>query len=83
MTTISQSEAKWGMKVLLTDPDPEYSIGRANPKTGTKWECEGTISSVDSGTISVDWDNGDHNGYKGGELSPSGGGICVDLWEDI
>jgi len=83
MSTLSWKECKAGMRVLLTDPDPEYDIGPANPRVGTQWECIGTIDEESGGSIGVLWDNGNHNGYKDNELSPACGGICIDLWEDI
>jgi hypothetical protein len=83
MSTLSYGDCEVGMKVMLTDPDPEYDIGSSNPKAGTIWECDGTITEHGSGSISVDWDNGSHNGYKDNELSPVNGGICLDLWEGI
>lgn len=63
-----------GAKVKLTHPDPSYSLGRNNPKTGTKWECEGTYDGGDH----VQWDNGSSNSYKSGELSAADG--CISIW---
>jgi len=46
------------IRVVLSKPDPEYDIGRNNPKTGTEYECEGTVDRID-GTSPVYYDGDD------------------------
>ena len=64
-----------GSKVKLTNADPGYSINGSNPLVGTKWECVGVY--VGEGT--VEWENGQQNSYKNGELSLEND-KCVDIW---
>ncbi len=45
-------------------------LGPGNPLIGSKYECEGTISGVNSrvNRISVNWDNGTTNFYAEDDL---------------
>lgn len=74
-------EIEIGLLVVLTKPSRSYIIGPSNPKTGTSWECVGEVTEVYDGRIDVKWENGSHNTYKGGELSPAGGGRCKSIWD--
>jgi len=71
------------MKVLLTHPDKNYSIGSNNPAINTKWECEGVIVEKHEGTVDVSWSNGNRNVYKAGELSVVTDGAYIDIWQEI
>ena len=82
MTTLKAHNCKTGMRVLLTNPDPGYNIGASNPAAGTDWEQIGTVTDYGSHSISVNWDNGNHNCYKSNELSLANGGICQSIWKD-
>lgn len=69
------------MRVILTHPDPNYSIGESNPAVNSPWECTGTIVCVDRyNEITVKWDNGYSNIYKNNELSISHDGQCIPIW---
>lgn len=35
------------IRVVLSNPDPDYHIGKGNPKANTPYQCEGTVSRVD------------------------------------
>ncbi len=80
MSTLRCEDCKKGMRVKLTDPDPDYSIGVNNPAVGSIHECSGVIRHVEGGSINVAWDNERQNNYKNGELSSSCEGICVSIW---
>lgn len=67
-----------GDRVVLTNADPDYSIGSSNPLVGTKFECAG----VYKGDGMVDWENGFSNGYKSRELTLVNES-CVDIWPEI
>jgi hypothetical protein len=76
-----------GDRVILTNPDPGYTIHERNPTVGSRWFCGGKILNpgVDGEYISVRWDNGERNSYKDYELSfeeDFNVGICVSLWEN-
>lgn len=82
-TRVYAKSAAVGMLVLLKYPDPMYSIGKNNPKLGTKYECSGKITDIGFyGNVRVRWDNGYENSYKDGELiiidNPIG--FCEDIW---
>jgi hypothetical protein len=80
MVISNQKNASVGMRVMLTNPDKEYTIDHANPLVGTKWECRGTIDMLSKDRIMVRWDNGHTNSYKFGELSTSFDGVCKSIW---
>ena len=64
------SECVVGNIVILTHPNPGYSIGTTNPKINTRYYCEGVIHSIrDNETIEVLWNNGSVNYYRSGEIS--------------
>ena len=70
-----------GTRVILTNPDADYDIGRNNPKVGTTWECVGSITDYSNSRVDVMWDNGRSNSYKDRELSPACEGRCKSIWE--
>jgi Mib_herc2. len=85
MKTLKYSEASKGMRVVLTNPDSGYTIGKNNPEVGTIWECDGVIYSCTGSTINVSWNNGNSNSYKSGELSEIHDsslceGRCKSIW---
>jgi hypothetical protein len=71
-----------GMRVLLTNPDKNYTIGSANPLFCSKWECVGTVMDQGGGNAHVIWDSGYSNGYKDYELSLDRGGRCKSIWDE-
>lgn len=82
MKTLLCSELKRNMRVILTKPDEDYTIGLGNPVVGSKWECEGTVTEYSYEDASVRWDNGHSNGYKDNELSLADRieGRCKSIW---
>ena len=72
---ITSNNCKRGARVLLTNPDPNYNIGRINPVRGSGFECTGIITDCTGGThsgsysIRVKWANGFVNSYKPNELT--------------
>ncbi len=80
METVRCRDLKRGMRVLLTKPDRGYTICDTNPLVGTEWECTGTVDTHGSSSVSVDWDNGNHNSYKDNELSLVHEGRCKSIW---
>lgn len=80
MKTLKCKELRKGMRVLLSKPDEEYTIGKSNPLVGTEWECTGTIYTYGNTSVTVDWDNGKHNSYKDNELSLSHEERCKSIW---
>jgi len=86
MTLLNRYNWKNGAKVVLTHPDPSYSIGPANPKQGTEYACDGILTQAGGSSCHVDWRNGCSNGYKEGELSlaeESASGNCGSIWNNI
>lgn len=73
-------DAGVGTRVVLTNPDKEYTIDSSNPLVGTKWECHGKIEMISRDRIMVRWDNYHTNSYKFGELSTTCEGICKSIW---
>jgi len=54
-----------------------HGKGPGNPLKGSKYECQGTItteSKEDGLYIGVQWDNGTHNSYSFGDLCQANGG---------
>lgn len=43
-------------------------LGPGNPLIGSKYECEGTVTYLRLGRISVGWDNGTKNFYGEDDL---------------
>jgi hypothetical protein len=82
MSELTYSELRKGMHVTLTNPSPDYTIGKGNPKVGTKWECVGKVVEMCDGSIDVRWENGAFNTYKSRELSVAHGGRCKSIWEE-
>jgi hypothetical protein len=82
-TLLKRNQCSVGMIVKLTHPDSSYSLGPANPRIGTEWECTGRITEVYGDTINVSWKNGFTNSYKDNELSLLSLSSCIDLWEEI
>ena len=80
METIRCKDMRMGMRVILTRPDREYTIGFANPLFDTKWECVGTVDRYSGNSARVCWDNGESNTYKDNELSIYEG-RCKSIWE--
>jgi hypothetical protein len=84
MKTLRCEDISIGMRVLLTNPDEDYAIGRDNPVVGSEWECIGIVDYCNKyDEIGVSWDNGKHNGYKDNELSECLDGIegrCKSIW---
>jgi len=80
MSTLTIHQCEVGMKVVLSNPDPNYCIGSNNPKTGTKYECTGRITKINA-FIGVKWRNGCINNYKSNELSLIHDvGVCIPIW---
>lgn len=65
MRSVEGIVLKPGMIVRLTNPNPRYILGPANPAEGTEWECLGEFV----GGSSVKWQNGTSNSYSNDELS--------------
>lgn len=59
---------KLELNVWLTHPAEHYDLG---PNGSNPMDVPGKITRFDEVAewISVDWSNGEHNGYKPGELS--------------
>jgi hypothetical protein len=74
------TECFLGMRVMLTNPNPSYTIYESNPAVGSRFECEGEITTIDKDFVEVEWDNGSSNTYKNNELSLSNTGVCVGIW---
>ena len=72
---------KKGDRVKLK-ADSRYSPTKNNPKVGSKYECDGIITSINLNlsVITVDWNNGQYNTYKKEDLEVSECGCCVSLW---
>ena len=69
MKRLRVCNCKIGMRVVLTHPGLKYIIGKKNPLTRTKFECEGEIVEIQDAFVWVRWDNGLENGYAELELS--------------
>ena len=81
MSELTYKELEIGMLVVLTKPCSSYTLGRTNPKVGTKWECVGKVVEICDGSIDVAWENGAYNTYKSRELSAAEGGRCKSIWD--
>lgn len=71
MHLLTKEQCKIGMEVYLIDPKSYYIPTTTNPTKGSKFECTGTITSVNSMHsyfIEVAWENGTNNCYKDKEL---------------
>lgn len=86
MVQLRMSECRIGARVWLTNPDPEYDIGRSNPAVGTDYECSGFITRMDDEGIHVRWQNSSKNVYQDLELSCASTdrdqhqGRCRSIW---
>lgn len=82
---MNTDDCEVGMPVLLTAKFKPSS--EANPIVGSKFECQGTIESIDGLVIKVIWDNGHTNLYMASQLSVCNGnksiGFCKDIWGDF
>lgn len=81
------SELKIGMRVKLIENDmQDYDIGNSNPAVGSKWECVGTVDTInlEEMTATVEWDNGYMNLYIDGDLTLAQAvyteGSLVSIW---
>ncbi len=61
--TVGRPPSKKGQRVLLRHDSP-YQPGDINPKEGSSYHCEGTITDVGGQRMVVRWDNDRHNDYS-------------------
>lgn len=79
---LNLEKAEKGWRVVLTHPDPGYSIDETNPVLGTEYECCGTILYCEDDFLEVEWDNGMTNTYKDMELSTIKEiNSCISIWD--
>jgi len=79
------AQLRTGDKVKLGEYT-EYMAQRTNPKAGSKYECVGTVCEIhlnnDPYAVYVNWDNGEGNSYRVGDLVPIDTGF-ISIWDEI
>ena len=68
--TVNMDNVVDDMRVKLVFPDNNYDLDESNPVVGGPHECSGFVDwfDEDENAIYVEWDNGQSNAYKNGEL---------------
>jgi len=81
--TFNHNQIQEGDKVKLGE-HTEYDARSTNPKMGSKYECVGTVSEVDTNepySIFVSWENGEGNSYRPNDLVLLDIGF-ISIWDE-
>jgi hypothetical protein len=84
MSLLYKGDFQTNMRVVLVQPDTDYTINENNPLYGTQLQCEGVITDIlySGSGVRVAWDNGRRNCYKEGELAAVNT-LFKDIWGEV